>query len=128
MKLYEEFKEYENMWETVEPQKARQLTEDADDAYAALMDAQEIIENLPGWTLVDCVQDDEYTMMLRCNLAPDVYVWHETDDGEVEYEEDVAEAEEQLRNLGVSLSIVDDEPSSNCDIRVYLSFEDYAED
>jgi hypothetical protein len=74
MKLHEEFKEYETMWEGA---SAKSLTEAsrARQAYEALMEIQASFNDLPGWLHPDPVQDDEYSMTIKYDLAPDTYVW-----------------------------------------------------
>ncbi len=93
-------------------------------AYSSLMDIQARLNNIPGWLNPDPVQDDEYTMTIKYDLAPDTYVYYELDNGEYEYVEEVEEVAERCRELGVSLDIVENSNTSrNYDIIVYLSYE-----
>ncbi len=97
---------------------------DARKAYSALMEIQASFNDLPGWLHPDPVQDDEYTMTIKYDLAPDTYVWYELNNGDYEYVEEVEEIADRCRELGVSLSIVEnDNASRNYDIIVYLQYE-----
>ena len=103
MKLYEEFREYENLWDD---EKA--LTESADKAYSALMKVQDYIQNLEGWEIIDCQQDDEYSMTIKC-------------DSEYDIEEFVADIEEFSMNVGVDVS-VNWSDHKGYDVIVYLNY------
>lgn len=123
MKLHEQFKEYETMWEgpstksLTEASRARQ-------AYEALMEIQASFNDLPGWLHPDPVQDDEYSMAIKYDLAPDTYVWLEYEDGQCGYVPEVEDIEDRCNELGVSLSIVEnDNTYRQYDIIVYLRYE-----
>lgn len=124
MKLYEEFKKYETLWENASAEKQLVEAKGARKAYLALMDIQARLNDLPGWLHPDPVQDDDYNMTIKYDLAPDTYVWYELDDGEYEYVEEVEEIADRCRELGVSLSIVENDNTSRYyDIIVYLRYE-----
>jgi hypothetical protein len=102
----------------------KRLGESRDAAYTALMNIQARLNDLPGWLNPDPVQDDEYTMTIKYDLAPDTYVWYELNNGDYEYVEEVEGIADRCRELGVSLSIVEnDNTSRNYDIIVYLQYE-----
>lgn len=124
MKLHEEFKEYEAMWEEPSAEKPLVEAKGARKAYLALMDIQARLNDLPGWLHPDPVQDDDYHMTIKYDLAPDTYVWYELDDGEYEYVEEVEEIAERCEKLGVSFDIVENANTyRNYDIIVYLRYE-----
>lgn len=76
-------------------------------AYKAMMKVQGYIESTLGWTIIDCQQDDEYSMMLYCNGSWDIE--------KIETLKDVA------ADVDVEISIVSNAKSSY-DYRVYLSY------
>ena len=108
MRLHEEFKLYENMWEDMpSTNDSKRLTEANSKAYKAMMKVQGYIEDTLGWDIIDCQQDDEDSMMLYCDG-----IW---DDEEIEALEDF------VTDNNVEISIVDSGKSSY-DYRVYLSY------
>ena len=105
MKLYEEFKEYENLWE----QKTA-LSESPGKAYRALMKAQTFIEETVGWEIVDCDQEDDYTMILKCDTPDDI-------------DDDAEAIEDFCWELGVDASINLTDSYTNYDVIIYLTYE-----
>jgi hypothetical protein len=109
MKLHEEFKLYENMWDDKCSAKgSKRLTEQAtvNDPYSAMMEVQKYIQSTLGWDIIDCQQDDEDSMMLYCDGT-----W---DDDAIKALEDFA------ADNGVEISIIDSRKSSY-NYRVYLN-------
>jgi hypothetical protein len=108
MKLHEEFKEYETMWESVESSDTV-LIESSAEAYKMLMQVQGYIENTEGWEIIDCQQDDEESMTLKCKVEYDIE----------EAEEDIIEFG-RAHDVDVSINLSD---RRGYDVIVYLSYE-----
>ena len=92
----------------------RRLKESAMDSYNALMEVQRYIQNLEGWEIVDCDQDDDYSMALKCTTPYDI-------------DEDIQDIIDICRGEGVDFSI-NSSTRDGYDVIIYLSYEDYEND
>ncbi len=106
MKLHEEFKEYETLWEDIN------LSENTKKAYSELMRVQRYIENIHNWEIIDCQQDDEYSMTLKCDI----------DNAKFDFEEAVSDIPRYSETRGVEASI-NSSNRSGYDVIIYLSYE-----
>lgn len=79
--------------------------------YESLMDIQGYITDIPGWSIIDCVQDDDRTMTLKCVLP---------EKSMLSYQKEVEKLEDLCNKIGVSINIVDSEKSTY-DVIIYLS-------
>lgn len=125
MKLHEEFREYETMWEGASTKPVMEAS-GSRKAYNALMDIQARLSNIHGWTTIDVVQDDDYHMTIKYDLADDAYVWYGPDaNGDYEYTSAVEKVAKRCEKIGVSMDIVENDSVFNnyYDIRVYLRYE-----
>ena len=139
MKLHEEFKLVEDMWEeghakttsksasktTRKNKYSQELTESPKKAYNALMKVQAALASIPGWDIIDCTQEDSYSMLLKCDLdnSKGAYVWYVDDNDEIEsYTESVEEVDNLCAELGVSMDIYDSD-SASYTVKVYLTYE-----
>jgi hypothetical protein len=128
-----EFKLFEMLFEghkantktAIAPNKTKsKLTEASSrQMYRAFMEVQDYIANMTGWTIIDCQQDSNDTMLLKCKLANGVYVWYELSNGEYEHTEEVEDLLDYAQECQVSVDI-EDSDRDTYDIRVYLSYYD----
>ena len=87
----------------------KSLTESPKKSYHAFMKVQDFIENLEGWEIIDCQQDDEFSMTLKCDVDYDI-------------EENVEAIEDFSRSVGVDAS-VNWSDHRGYDVIIYLSYE-----
>lgn len=85
------------------------LTENAGKAYKALMKVQDFIQNFEGWEIVDCQQDDEYSMTIKC-------------DTEYSFDEYIDDLEDFSQSCGVSADMYESN-RKGYDVIIYLSYE-----
>lgn len=83
----------------------KSLQESSSKAYKAMMKVQGYITDKLGWDIIDCQQDDEYSMLLKCDVNGN---------------DDIDDLENYCDSLAVEVSVMDSS-SSAYDVRVYLS-------
>lgn len=105
-KKYKEETGYRANFIAVKEDSKRLFEDFGDDAYLAMMKVQEYIQSTLGWDIIDCQQDDEDSMMLKCDTNGN---------------EDLDGLEDYCASVNVEVSIADSN-SRAYDVRVYLNY------
>ena len=86
--------------------RAKPLTESPKKANRAFMKVQDFIVDSLGWDIIDCTQEDDYSMLLKCDINGN---------------DDTEALEDFCYDVNVEASVMDS-GSSDYDLRVYLNY------
>lgn len=107
MKLYEEFKEYENLWEDTKLTEARRLSTRAE------MGVRNFLEKKLGWEVLDYEEEHDHSLSIHYDISKSTVDVNDPD--KIDALREFAEA------YGVSFSVMRNAWGNKNYIKVYLS-------